>query len=45
MIGRSTATRKSVFGKPTLTERLIDAAPNLDIHVIPDANAETNIRI
>ena len=38
-IGQSTATRKSIFSKPTLTERLIAAAPNLDIHVIPDASA------
>lgn len=37
VIGRSTATRKSIFSKPTLTERLIATAPNLDIHVIPDA--------
>lgn len=37
VIGRSTAARKSIFSKPTLTERLIAAAPNLDIHVIPDA--------
>ena len=40
VIGRSTVTRKSVFSKPTLTERLIAHAPNLDIHVIPDASAE-----
>ena len=39
MIGRSTATRKSIFSKPTLTERLIANAPNLDIHVIPDASS------
>ena len=39
VIGRSTATRKSIFSKPTLTERLIANAPNLDIHVIPDASA------
>lgn len=38
VIGRSTATRKSIFSKPTLTERLIANAPNLDIHVIPDAS-------
>jgi two-component system sensor histidine kinase KdpD len=38
VIGRSTATRKSMFSKPTLTERLISTAPNLDIHVIPDAS-------
>ena len=39
VIGRSTAARKSIFGKPTLTDRLIASVPNLDIHVIPDANA------
>ena len=39
VIGRSTATRKSIFSKPTLTERLIATAPNLDIHIIPDASA------
>ena len=39
VIGRSTATRKSIFSKPTLTERLIANAPNLDIHVIPDASS------
>lgn len=36
VIGRSTAARKRIFSKPTLTERLIATAPNLDIHVIPD---------
>ena len=39
VIGRSTTARKGIFSKPTLTERLIAAAPNLDIHVIPDAVA------
>ena len=39
VIGRSTATRKSIFSKPTLTERLIANAPNLDIHVIPDTSS------
>ena len=38
VIGRSTITRKNFFSKPTLTERLISSAPNLDIHVIPDAS-------
>lgn len=42
VIGRSMATRKSIFSKPTLTERLIIAAPKLDIHIIPDANAESS---
>lgn len=39
VIGRSTATRKSIFSKPSLTEQLIATAPNLDIHVIPDTAA------
>lgn len=39
VIGRSTAARKGIFSKPTLTDRLIAAAPNLDIHVIPEAAA------
>ena len=30
VIGRSSATRKSIFSKPTLTEKLIARAPNLD---------------
>ena len=37
VIGRSSAKRRHFFGKPTLTERLIEIAPNLDIHIIPDA--------
>lgn len=44
VIGRSTATRKTIFSKPTLTERLIATAPNLDIHIIPDTNAELTYR-
>lgn len=44
VIGRSTVTRKGLFGKPTLTERLIAVAPNLDIHVIPDAEAAGRYR-
>ncbi len=42
VIGRSTIARKNIFSKPTLTERLIFSVPNLDIHVIPDAGAETS---
>ena len=36
VIGRSAATKKGLFSKPTLTERLIVNAPNLDVHIIPD---------
>lgn len=44
VIGRSTATKKGIWNKPTLTERLIDAAPNLDIYVIPDSVGEDAYR-
>lgn len=40
VIGRSSATRKHLFGKPTLTDQLIAHAPNLDVHIIPDASAD-----
>lgn len=38
VMGRSSARRK-FFGKPSLTERLTYAAPNLDIYIIPDKAA------
>lgn len=44
VIGRSTAARHGILSKPTLTERLIAQAPNLDIHVIPDALASAPYR-
>lgn len=37
VIGRSGTSRFRLFGKPTLTERLIAEAPNVDMHIIPDA--------
>lgn len=42
VIGRSSVAKKHLFSKPTLTERLISAAPNLDIHIIPDASASVS---
>ena len=36
VIGRSTVTRRPLFGKPALTEQLIANAPNMDVHIIPD---------
>ena len=36
------ACAKGIFSKPTLTERLIANAPNLDIHIIPDASSNGN---
>lgn len=44
VIGRSTVTKKGIWNKPTLTERLIDVAPNLDIYVIPDIAGEDAYR-
>ncbi|MDD3336668.1 MAG: sensor histidine kinase KdpD [Eubacteriales bacterium] len=41
VIGRSTAKRRWVLGKPTLTEELIEKAPNLDVHIIPDGMETT----
>ena len=40
VVGRSAATRKHPWGKPTLTEKLTAIAPNLDIHIIPDASVD-----
>lgn len=36
VVGRNNAKRKYTFGKPSLTEQLTAAAPNLDIYIIPD---------
>lgn len=38
VIGRTAVTRKHLWSKPTLTEKLAAIAPNLDIHIIPDAS-------
>lgn len=38
VIGRSVATKKNFLSKPTLTEKVIALAPNLEVHVIPDSN-------
>lgn len=39
VIGRSSTRRKYPWRGPSLTDRLIAAAPNLDIHIIPDDSA------
>lgn len=36
VLGRSGMPRRILFRKPSLTERLIELAPELDIHIIPD---------
>ena len=37
VIGQSNARRNHFFSKATLTERLIEIVPDMDIHIIPDA--------
>lgn len=39
VIGRSHVKRRHFWGKPALTEKLIEIAPNVDIHIIPDTVA------
>lgn len=43
VIGRS-AARSHLFGKPSLTEKLIQAVPDLDIHIIPDLSGNPHYR-
>lgn len=43
VIGRSAVTKNFLFRKPSLTERLIANAPNLDVHIIPDAKTTTMV--
>lgn len=43
VIGRSSAAKHHLFSKPTLTEKLIAHAPNLDVHIIPDTVSNTAI--
>jgi len=44
VVGRSTVSKRKLFGKPTLTEKLTQIAPNIDIHIIPDASADSAYR-
>ncbi len=44
VLGRSTITRRHLFGKKTLTEQLITYVPEIDIHIIPDGTAEVVYR-
>ena len=43
VIGRSSATKRHLLSKPTLTEKLIDYAPNLDVHIIPDTVSDAAV--
>ena len=37
VLGRSNIRRQHLWSKPSLTEKLTEIAPNLDIYIIPDA--------
>ncbi|MGN1234360.1 MAG: ATP-binding protein [Christensenellaceae bacterium] len=40
VMGRSVVTKKRLLRKPTLTDRLIALAPDIDIHIIPDPSTK-----
>jgi len=44
VVGRSAVSKRKLFGKPTLTEKLTRIAPNIDIHIIPDASTDPAYR-
>jgi len=44
VVGRSAVSKRRLFGKPTLTEKLTQIAPNIDIHIIPDASTDVAYR-
>ena len=44
VIGRSGVQRRHFWSEPTLTERLITLAPEVDIHIIPDVEAYKSYR-
>ena len=39
VIGRTVIGKRKFMGKPTLIEKLISLAPDVDIHIIPDSDA------
>ena len=39
VIGRTVIAKRKIIGKPTLIEKLISLAPDVDIHIIPDSDA------
>lgn len=41
VVGRNNIRRRHLFSQTTLTEKLIEQAPNIDIYVIPDKSGQT----
>lgn len=44
VIGRGSALKGRIFGKQTLTDKLMSYAPQLDIHIIPDSASNVPYR-
>ncbi|MBR6683684.1 MAG: sensor histidine kinase KdpD [Firmicutes bacterium] len=44
VLGRSAITRRHLLGQPTLTEQLLSYVPEIDIHIIPDREANVPYR-
>lgn len=44
VIGRSNTKRRHFWSTPTLTEKLTEIAPNMDIHIIPDNTVNSKYR-
>ncbi len=44
VIGQSSMKRNNFFSRKTLTEKLIDIVPDIDIHIIPDTVKAENYR-
>ncbi|MBO4562453.1 MAG: sensor histidine kinase KdpD [Clostridia bacterium] len=44
VIGIKSADRRRIFFRPTLTERLFELVPGIDIHVIPDTSTLSSYR-
>lgn len=45
VVGRYNIQRRRLLGKPTLTEKLIGYAPNLDIYIIPDQQPKADYHL
>ncbi|MBQ7535419.1 MAG: sensor histidine kinase KdpD [Stomatobaculum sp.] len=44
VLGRSSMKRQHFWSKPTITERVTEIVPGMDIHIIPDAALDTEYR-
>ena len=44
VLGRSVVTRARPLSKPPITDRLIQLAPGIEIHILPDGDAQRNAR-